>query len=135
MKSFPKLILKNFVLIFAVMAISSCVKGPGPGGNASIQGKVLIQSYNSNCSVLISEYYGVDEDVYLIYGDDPSYSDRVRTGPGGVFWFPYLREGDYTIYAISETCNPIGGDTIMSQTVTISDRNETVEIEDLKVVR
>lgn len=135
MKSFHTLILKNLIFVSIVINFYSCAKGPGPGGNASIQGKVLIQDYNSNCSALISEYYGVDEAVYLIYGDDPSYSDRVRTGPEGVFWFPFLREGEYTIYAISKTCSPIGGDTIVSQTITIVDRNETAEIEDIKVIR
>ncbi|MEX1188288.1 MAG: hypothetical protein WED33_03455 [Bacteroidia bacterium] len=96
---------------------------------------MLIQSYNSNCSALIAEYYGVDEDVYLIYGDDPSYSERVRTGPDGVFWFPFLRKGEYTIYAISESCSVITGDTIAAQTITINDKNETVQLDDLKVIR
>lgn len=121
--------------VFALFITQGCSKEPGPGGNASIQGKILVQSFNSNCSALISEYYGVDQDVYLIYGDDPSYSERVRTGPGGVFWFPYLRKGEYTVYAISETCSPIGGDTISSQTVSINDKDETLELQDLIVVR
>ncbi len=121
--------------VFALFIVPGCSKEPGPGGNASIQGKILIQSFNSNCSALISEYYGVDQDVYLIYGDDPSYSERVRTGPGGVYWFPYLRKGEYTVYAISETCSPVGGDTISAQTVTINDKDETVQLEDIIVIR
>ena len=130
-----KIIQFLIVGVFALFIVQGCSKEPGPGGNASIQGKILIQSFNSNCSALISEYYGVDQDVYLIYGDNPSYSERVRTGPGGVYWFPYLRKGEYTVYAISETCSPVGGDTISAQTVTINDKDETVQLEDIIVIR
>lgn len=123
------------VLGFLLISIYSCSKGPGPGGDATITGKLLVESYNSNCTIKQAEYYGVDEDVYLIYGDDPSYSERVRTGPGGVFWFPYLRKGTYTVYAITESCSALYGDSIFFKTVEIKDRKETVTTEDLIVVR
>jgi len=94
-----------------------------------------VQSFNGNCTILYGEFYGVDEDVYLIYGDDPSYSERVRTGPGGVYWFPYLREGKYTVYAITESCLVTKGDTIVSQTFEITDKRENVILDDLVVTR
>jgi hypothetical protein len=96
--------LSPFLFLFC-FTFSSCEKEPGEGGLASIQGKVYILEYNGNCSELRFEYYAVDEDVYIIAGDDPSYFERVRTGPDGTFWFPYLREGRYTIYALSEDCS------------------------------
>jgi len=129
--SFRGLIVLGTLLV----SIISCSKGPGPGGDASITGKLLIESYNSNCTIKLAEFYGVDEDVYLIYGDDPSYSERVRTGPGGVFWFPYLRKGTYTVYAISNSCSALIGDSIYSQTIEIQDRKETITTEDLVVKR
>ena len=60
--------------------------------------------YNKTCTVLKDEYYGIDEIVYIIAGDDPSYFERVRTGPDGTFWFPNLRMGKYEVYALSENC-------------------------------
>jgi hypothetical protein len=125
------------LILFGVLLVSinSCSKGPGPGGDATITGKLLVESYNSNCSIKQAEYYGVDEDVYIVYGDDPSYSERVRTGPGGVFWFPYLRKGTYTIYAVTESCSVLLGDSISSKTVEITDRKETITTEDIVVVR
>jgi hypothetical protein len=124
-------------ILFGVLLFSiySCSKGPGPGGDATITGKLLVESYNSNCSIKQAEFYGVDEDVYLIYGDDPSYTERVRTGPGGVFWFPYLRKGTYTVYAITQSCSAILGDSIISKTIEIKDRKETISTEDLVVIR
>lgn len=125
----------RIVLGILVLSIYSCSKGPGPGGDATISGKLLVQSYNSNCTIKQAEFYGVDEDVYLIYGDDPSYSERVRTGPDGVFWFPYLRKGTYTVYAVTESCTVLSGDSIISKTIEISDRKETVITEDIVVIR
>jgi len=123
-------------ILFIIAGTSySCSKEPGPGGVASIQGKLRVQSYNGNCTILYGEFNGIDEDVYLIYGDDPSYSERVRTGPDGVYWFPYLRKGKYTVYAITESCNVTAGDTIVSKTIEIKDKRQNVIVEDLVVVR
>ncbi|MEZ5173193.1 MAG: hypothetical protein R2850_06735 [Bacteroidia bacterium] len=52
-----------------------------------------------------------------------------------MYWFPNLRKGKYTIYAISESCIPNAGDTIVSMQVEITDRKETVEVPDLVVIR
>lgn len=127
----------SFLFLFVAFSISviSCSKEPGPGGQASITGKLFVQNYSGNCTSLDAEFYGVDEDIYIIYGDDPSYSDNVNTGPGGVYWFPNLRKGKYTIYAISESCIPNAGDTIVSMQVEIKDRKETIEVPDLVVIR
>ena len=122
------------MLAFFLFA-SSCSKGPGPGGDATVSGKLLVQSYNSNCTIKQAEFYGVDEDVYLIYGDDPSYSERVRTGPDGVFWFPYLRKGKYTVYSVTKSCTVLEGDSLISTTIEITDRKETVTTEDIVVIR
>ena len=64
----------------------------------------------------------MDEEVYLIYGDDASYSERNRTGPDGFFEFRYLREGDYTIYVYSgapQTSSTPGGKVAVSKQVSI----------------
>src|SRR6187402_1441935 len=97
--------LKRFlfvVSIFSVLALSSCEKDAGEGGTSSITGYVHVTDYNATFLVVQGEYPGADEDVYIVYGNDISYGERIRTGYDGRFEFKYLREGKYTIYTYSE---------------------------------
>lgn len=124
------------LLILGILLINtSCEEEPGPGGRASITGKVLVQDFNGNCTILNEEYYAPDEEVHIIYGDDPSYSERIRTGPGGVYWFPYLKTGRYTVYAISENCSAPGGLEIVQQEVEIDEKRQQVTLSDIIVMR
>jgi hypothetical protein len=95
--------MKKFIFILSVaIAITSCKKPAGQGGNSSIQGKIHTKNYNSNFSILLNQYAGADVDVYIIYGDDASYGNKVKSGPDGVFEFQYLRKGAYKIYTYSK---------------------------------
>lgn len=134
------------LLLLLLVVISGCEKEPGEGGLASIEGKLFIQEYNGNCSSVQFEYYAVDEEVYIIAGDDPSYFERVRTGPDGTFWFPYLRKGSYTVYALTEDCrwDPESGEVEMIEgntpeavevRVEITDRKEKYVMDDIVVFR
>ncbi len=121
--------MKKFLIIISVLGsvlFLSCKKGPGEGGRTSIIGKVWAEewddiSYTVHYDSL--DHWAADEDVFIIYGDDVSYGDRIRTGPDGVFEFKYLREGDYTIYVYSEapqnsSATP-GGKVAISKRVSI----------------
>src|SRR5690554_3292808 len=99
-----------YLLLIISFAFFGCEKEPGDGGQASITGRLYVYKYNGNCTELRDDYYGVDERVYIIAGDEPSHFDDVRTGPDGTFWFPYLRKGKYKIYAISKNCDIPGQD-------------------------
>ena len=123
-----------FTIIIAILFIQ-CEKEPGEGGQASIQGKIFVQEYNAGCTVLSSEYYVVDEEVYIIAGDDPSYFERVRTGPDGTYWFPYLRKGKYTVYAISDDCNNPGQDTTVQMEVEIDSRKQELVLPDMVIIK
>jgi hypothetical protein len=92
--------LVSFVMIG--MLLLSCKKEEGIGGTSSITGKVVVRQYNSNFSSLIEQYYATDEDVFIIYGDDPVYGDKVTTSFDGTYRFDYLRDGNYTIFAYSK---------------------------------
>lgn len=94
-KVFLVLILVSFLLI-------SCEKNPGEGGNATITGSVWVKDYNSTFTSLISEYAGMKEDVFIVYGDNVGYDDKVETDYLGNYRFNYLRKGKYTIYVFSE---------------------------------
>jgi len=102
-------ILLTFFLTVLISMLFSCKKDEGPGGTSNIIGKVWVQDYSNNFTVLTSEYWAEEENVYIIYGNDTIYSDRTKTTYNGSYWFQYLHEGTYTIYAYSNdssTVNP-----------------------------
>jgi hypothetical protein len=125
----------SFVICVICLFFFSCEDQPGEGGKASIQGKVYVKDFNGNCTVLLDSFYGIDEEVYIVAGDDPSYFERVRTGPDGTFWFPYLRRGKYEIYALSEPCNVSGELEAVSISIEIEDRKDDITTEDIIVLR
>ena len=92
--------MNNFRILFCfllfTLAFISCEKPPGEGGSASVMGRIWIKDYPT-----LQEYAGYDEYVYIVYGDEVSYGDRVRTTYDGRFKFSYLRKGKYKIYAYS----------------------------------
>ncbi|MDQ3112397.1 MAG: hypothetical protein M3R17_21150, partial [Bacteroidota bacterium] len=98
--------MKRFLflpVIAFLLVIASCKSGSGPGGQATITGKVYVKgNWNTSCTLYtdsssgFTPFYGPDMDVYLIYGDEPTYGDRVKTAPDGTFQFKYLRKGSYT---------------------------------------
>jgi hypothetical protein len=133
-----RLFLLPVIALFAL--VFSCNSGPGPGGQASITGKVYVKgNWNSTCTLYsdsssgFTPFYGPDYDVYLIYGSDPSYGDRVKTAPDGTFQFNYLRKGDYTVYVYSNDCNSNSGKTAVAATVSITDKKQAVELPNLRV--
>lgn len=124
------------LLTFACSVLVSCNNEPGEGGRASIQGRVFVHTIA--CNDTLDSSYGVDEEVYIIAGDDPSHFDRVRTGPDGTFWFPYLRKGKYEIYSLSEpiACDdPFGPLTAVSIFVEIKDRKEDLTTPDIVITK
>ena len=100
MKSFGKIAL--VILAFSVFVIS-CQKNPGEGGNATIVGTVWEENYNSTFTEFIGEYAAMDQDVYIVYGDNNvGFDDKTETDYLGNYRFNFLRPGKYTIYVYSE---------------------------------
>lgn len=97
-----RLIPAALILISLSLVFHSCKKEAGEGGNSSINGKVWVRDYNSSFTTVNGEYPGADEDVYIIYGGDYSYGDRIKTDYEGNFEFKYLREGNYKVYVYSK---------------------------------
>jgi hypothetical protein len=130
--------MKKSVLRLALAALpvialfSSCTNGPGPGGKASVQGTIKATRYVNNCTTNAGSFLAEDEDVYIIYGEDPSYGDRIKTGPGGVFQFKYLRPGKYTIYAYSTNCTVAQKEAVIME-VEITDKNQALITDTLRI--
>lgn len=115
--------------ILIAFSASSCKKEEGEGGDSTICGRVWVKNYNENFSWLNGEYPGYDEDVFIIYGDEPAFGNRTRTGPDGYFEFKYLRKGNYKLYVYSQdsTMTTVSGDTVFYKNATISSKKEKVD--------
>lgn len=122
--------------ILCALLLLSCKKPPGPGGNSSIKGKVTMYFYDASTNTFSKKYPAADVDVYIIYGNETSYGDRIRTDYEGDFEFKYLRKGDYTVYVYSTDtvaykgppANPKAPKIAVTKSVTISKKKQTVDI-------
>lgn len=122
------------IILFVSFFFSSCKKEAGEGGKASISGKVWLKEYNSNFSTLQLEREAFDEYVYIQYGDDISYGDRIKTSYDGSYEFKYLRPGKYKIYCYSK--DPEDKDNVQPEKmmvilkeVEITEKKQQVELE------
>ncbi|GAB5417138.1 MAG: hypothetical protein Crog4KO_20040 [Crocinitomicaceae bacterium] len=132
-----KSILYAIGLLFTVLAVSSCQKIEGPGGAATIQGKLIVKEYDSGGN-LIKTYDGADLDVYIIYGDDPSetyFHDDIKTSYDGTYKFRFMEPGNYRIFFYEDvtfaelTSNPNGPTTkVIIKDVVINDKKEVVDL-------
>lgn len=113
---------------------TSCNKEPGEGGRAEIQGFIYERRYNPSTNLPIGAAYPLtDARIFIIYGDHDYADDDTRSGPNGEYHFPWLRKGDYTVYAISE-CNDYENCTIgVYDTLEISGRKDIVMADTLMV--
>ena len=116
------------IILLIAFNLASCEKAEGPGGTSSISGKIWVEDYTSDFTILKAEYWAEEEDVYIIYGNDTIHSDKNITSFDGSYWFQYLNKGTYTIYAYSRdssTVNPSASGRIpVKVKVTIDDSGE-----------
>jgi hypothetical protein len=124
--------LRIFLLICLLAGAAACEKDPGPGGKASITGKVYVKDYNTSVTTLLSEYYGAGEKVYICYGDDQTSANDVSTGTDGSFAFRYLRKGHYTVFIMTRDTgikySGADAEIPLSFSVDISDKKETKDL-------
>ncbi len=135
-----------FILILTALflsGISSCKKEAGEGGTSFIKGKVHANYYNKNFSIMSTSKYAPDVDVYIIYADDPTFSERQRTTYDGTYEFKFLQNGTYKIYAYSKDStgaynnqvNQYAPDVAVIQQVEITKRKQTVDVPEIHIVQ
>jgi len=91
---------------FFAFLLSSCNQGEGLGGSSSIEGYVRNIVYQDDSFVFKTDTFpAAGKKVYLRFGDDEQPGKDVDAGTNGYFRFDYLREGNYTVYALSETAS------------------------------
>lgn len=117
-----------FLIILSLFC--ACEKGAGEGGTSLVVGEVWAEEWDDGTYTFHTpsqDRYGADEDVYLVYGSDVSYSQRLKASPSGKFEFKYLRKGTYTVYVYSGASVP-GGKVAIEKTFTISENKSLNDI-------
>lgn len=125
-------IIKSTLLILALsLFVASCNKDEGPGGTASIEGRLFQIVHDDDHYPPTSDtILAVKHDVYLVYGNDTYFGDDTETDEDGSFRFQYLTPGSYTIYAYSELAS--GEKIAVKRHITLH-RGEHIQVEDLFV--
>jgi hypothetical protein len=128
--------MKNllYLSIIAVFTIA-CNKEAGQGGTSSITGKVFKKEVNA-LGVVLEEYYDMDRDVYIIYGeDDKTYDDKFSTSYDGSYEFTNLNLGKYTVFAYSRCDACPSGDTIESITIDVTEKGKEYMLDDIVIYK
>jgi hypothetical protein len=129
------------LLIFSFIILQSCKKEPGIGGEAKIYGKVYYKHYNSTFTTLINEGYLSDTYVYIVYGDNVNYGQRIKTNYKGEFEFKYLFKGKYTIYTYGlDSLALVSGQLPISEkavilNVDVTKKREQIILDDFNVFK
>lgn len=99
--------MKKFLfLTFIILLLLSCVNDEGEGGTCTVQGKVYkVYHLSDSYQFETDTFPAAKEDVYIVYGNNEIYGDKMETGYDGFFRFSYLRPGKYTVYAYSTAAN------------------------------
>lgn len=89
-----------FVILLLVQTgiFFSCEKTEGRGGTGSISGVVVEHFYNDDFSEHLYESPAVDEEIFMLYGDNGEVGSSTETAMTGEFRFKYLYPGSYTVY-------------------------------------
>lgn len=94
--------LNYYLILFVSLFLFSCINEEGEGGVSIIEGAVFKVIHPDDIySFEVDTIPASKEDVYIVYGDEVIYGDKMETGYDGFFRFKYLTKGTYKIYAYS----------------------------------
>lgn len=93
--------IQILLLIVITFCLASCNKKAGPGGQATVIGKVYANDFDNTFNYLISKGYSSGTKVYIVYGDEKGVSNAITTAIDGTYEFKYLTKGHYKVYALS----------------------------------
>jgi hypothetical protein len=86
---------------FLSLLLFACQKPPGPGGDATVKGKVYARDFDNQQLYEISKGYAAGEKVYICYGNSNTVGKTTRTSTDGSFEFKYLTKGHYKVFVNS----------------------------------
>ena len=136
MKSIIKYVQILFLIVI-VITVTSCKKMAGPGGQASVTGKVYAYDFDNTYSYLISKGYRAGEKVYIIYGENTSIGNNMITSIDGSFEFKYLNKGHYKVFANSiDTSYKVKGNNAINPVILefdIKEAKQKIVIDDIVI--
>jgi hypothetical protein len=134
-----KKFINNLALLTLFFVAVSCEKPAGPGGRATIKGRVFATDWDNTQRTKLSSGYAAGERVYIIYGNTTEIGDDTRTGLDGSFEFRYLTKGHYKIFvnSLDTTIIAKGNDTEnpVLKEVDIKGTREVVDVGVIKINR
>lgn len=98
--------IRTATCILLLIFFSACEKEEGTGGKASIGGTLIMNEYNRDFSLLLSQHPARDKDIYISYGDQEVIGDDIETSYNGKFKFPFLQPGNYRLWYYSDDTIP-----------------------------
>lgn len=122
------ILLLIFIMVFL---LPSCKKEEGLGGTGAISGTIIEQFYNDDYSSLVYQKAAVDEEVFMMFGEDKNLGDRTFTSITGNFRFNYLFPGRYYIYYQSRDSTSILDEIHEKLYLVDMDRGEEVDLGNL----
>lgn len=127
---------KAILLICSVVLISSCKKDPGPGGMATISGKLMIKDYDASFKLLKDSYYAQGENVYISYDGLDGVGSSVKTSYDGSYQFSYLRKGKYKVFAVGKDSSSINSNKTIAVVVDvdITDKKQDIKLPDIEIL-
>jgi len=127
----------RFLVFFMLSSLFllACNKEAGRGGTSSITGKVYVYNILGSGDT-VDEYFGMDEDVYITYGDaDNTYDDKFSCSYDGSYRFDYLTPGTYKIFAYSRCDTCADGQKPVFKTVEITDKKTAYPVSNLNILK
>lgn len=91
-------------------------------GSSVLSGVLMEQEYVGSFPVN-TPYPSQENEVYITYGDDAVYFDRMDTGFDGKYEFKDLIKGEYTIYAYSKCGTCVSVNDTVSYSIQITENN------------
>jgi hypothetical protein len=99
--------MKQLLYLFlGLFLLTSCNKDEGLGGSSSLEGYVYNVVHQDDSFVFKTDTFpALGKKVYITFGDESNVGDDMDAGLDGYYRFNYLRTGNYTVYALSETAD------------------------------
>jgi hypothetical protein len=101
---FKENVVLYILILFFTGFFAACNQDEGLGGSSSIEGYVYnVVHQDDNYSFRTDTFPAAGKKVYISFGDDTSVGEDTDAGQNGYYRFDYLREGNYKVYALSES--------------------------------
>lgn len=126
----------SLAVLITVAIFSSCKKQSGLGGTSIIQGRLFVAHYNVFTAV--DSFYSGKQNVYLIYGSDNYFSDKIESSYDGTFKFPYLKKGKYSIFVYEDCLSGIdchAGLKAVKMDVEITSNKQVLDVGNFRIVK